>query len=692
VYTALVKKQGKSCLTLLTLILLVIPQLFTAPLQAQSIDMSAVRGKEHFRWGVRAFHNGFLAEALLSFEKALSFQPDDRRTRLWLGDTLYRSGFEDAALKEYQYLLAAQPGDVLLTSKAELLSFRRGIGRVLEQESKYVVAHEINAAAEDFYPLRRPASVRISEDGSVYLAAFGSGEIVILDINDRVREVLGGGVKGFDRPFDVLNDGGRHLFVSEYGRNQIVKCTPDGKRVLEFGGRGSGPGKLLGPQFLAQDEKGYLYVTDWGNSRVSKYDRQGNFILSFGGRGSSARLRGPTGIAVREGLVYVADRSAARIAVFDPSGNFLSYLGEGLLTSPEGIAFRDSDRLVVADGNRLRQYQLSREMWTAVGEEITDGSGINQIAFNPNGDLYAADFDANRVYVLSEMSSLYAGLHVEVERIVSTDFPDVLVELAVEDRRGNPIIGLRAENFLLSENFRGLSDFTLARANTDPASLDVVVLAEKSRLIRPYLADLQSAAETIHTQVAGSSGGGGLRVITAGAEPVLAAEAGATRLVVREAVGKAGEAESRVWRFDLAARLAVSQLVPATGRKAVILLTQGRMEADAFGEYSLSEVAGYLRNNQIAFYAVTFAPEGPAGELEYLADETGGRCLPFYASEGLKNLIPSLEARRTPIYMLRYRSGSDPGFGENYIGFQAEVVLLRKSGRAESGYFPPLSD
>jgi DNA-binding beta-propeller fold protein YncE len=314
-----------------------------AMLPAQSIDMSAVKAGEHFRWGVRAFHNGFLADALLSFEKSLSARPDDARTRIWLGDTLYRSGFEDAALREYQYLLESKRGDTLLRSKAELISYRRGIGRELEQSSTYVVAHEINANQENFYPLRRPVSVRIGDDGIVYLVAFGSGEIVVLDINDRVRAVIGGGIKGFDRPFDILNDHGRNLFVSEYGRNQIVKCTPDGTRVLEFGSRGSGPGELLGPQFLAQDERGYLYVTDWGNARVNKYDRDGKFILSFGGRRSSARLNGPTGIAVRDSLVYVADRSEGRIAVFDPSGNFLTFLGEGVLTAPEGIAFRDSD-------------------------------------------------------------------------------------------------------------------------------------------------------------------------------------------------------------------------------------------------------------------------------------------------------------------------------------------------------------
>jgi DNA-binding beta-propeller fold protein YncE len=684
-----VKNIRQGCLLLLTLHLLIT----AVPLPAQSIDMSAVEANEHFRWGVRAFHNGFLADALLSFEKALSFAPDNALTRLWLGDTLYRSGIEDAALREYRYLLDAKRGDTLLEGKVELLSFRRGIGRELEQDSRYVVAHEINANSEDFYPLRRPVSVRIASDGTVYLVAFGSGEIVVLDINDRVREVLGGGIKGFDRPFDMLDDQGRHLFVSEYGRNRIAKCTPDGTRVLEFGVRGSGPGELLGPQFLAQDESGYLYVTDWGNARVNKYDRDGNFILSFGGRRSSApRLRGPTGIAVGENLVYVADRSAGRIAVFDPSGNFLAFLGEGLLTSPEGIAFRDSDRLVVADGNRLRQYQLSRELWTTVGEEISASARINQLAFNPNGDLYTVDFDANRVYVLSEMSSLYAGLHVEVERVVSTDFPEILVDVAVEDRRGNPVIGLKRENFILSENFRELQELSLARANTDPLPLELVVLAEKSRQIKPYLADVQSAAETIHTQLAAAPGSSSLQVMTAGTEPVVVAGAGATRLVVREAAGRAGEAESSLWRFDLAARLAVSQLVPAGKKKAVILLTRGQLPADAFGEYSLSEVAGYMRNNHIAFYAVTFAPGEPGGELEYLCAETGGRCFPYYASEGIKNLVPDIMDRRTPVYTLHYRSGSDPGFGENYISFQVQVALLRKSGRAESGYFAPLSD
>jgi DNA-binding beta-propeller fold protein YncE len=98
--------------------------------------------------------------------------------------------------------------------------------------------------------------------------------------------------------------------------------------------------------------------------------------------------------------------------VFDESGNYLSSFGAERLASPEGIAVRDDDTLLVSDQNRILQYSIPEETWDVVSDLSSQAGHLTHLALSPNGELYATDFDGNRVFVLSEMRDLYSNLAV----------------------------------------------------------------------------------------------------------------------------------------------------------------------------------------------------------------------------------------------------------------------------------------
>lgn len=657
-------------------------------LSAQSVDMEQARADDDFRWGVRAFHETHFGDAVLSLEKSLSRKPAGVLPRIWLGSALYKDGFEEEALGEWRQALERDPGNSLLKNRVQMIGFRRGLARELGPKPRYVVAAEINADRGKYYPLKRPTAVHTRPDGSAYVVAFGGNEILLLDVNSEVQRVLSGGLKGFDRPYDALEleepeGGGRYLIVSEYGANRLSRVNLRGERVREYGTTGSGPGAMLGPQYLAADSSGYLYVTDWGNARVDKFDRQGAFILSFG-----SRLSGPTGIAVREGQVFVADRNAKAILCYDPSGNYLGSYGQGRLNGPEGIAFRDPGTLLVADGNRILALRIETDSWETLADLSGDAGRITHLAMGPNGDLYAVDFDRNRILILSEMSNLYTGLAVQVERIVSTGFPEIFVDVSVLDRWGAPVVGLNADNFLLTERLAPVNDLQMMRSNIDPAPLDAVLVVEKSLAMKELREELARAVEDINARLAGNKEGE-LEVVSALDKPAVEAAFGSTRLTAVQAA--TGEPWTPRWNFERAVRLAVAQLAPRYSHKAVILLTRGELAADAFSEFSLAQVARYLANNDVAFYAVSFTT-ALSEELAYLCAETGGRSYRYFQPRGIEDLVPTALARRGSTYTLQYRSRSDSGFGRVYFDVQVEATLARRSGRAESGYFAPLSD
>ncbi len=660
---------------------------------AQGIDMEAVQAFEDFRWGLRAFHSGNFEDSILSLENSLSRKPQDLRTRYWLAGALYRAGFEDAALGEWRYLLKQEPGDVVVDNIVDVLTYRRGLGEQLEDRGPFVVTGVIDGNEPDAYPLRRPSSVRIRRDGSVYVVAFASNEVALLDVNNAVRKVFQGGIRGFDRPYDCLevedpDSGQGYLFVAEYGRNQVVKMDLQGERVLLIGGTGSAPGKLLGPQYLAADDNGYLYVSDWGNGRVNKYDFDGNFVLSVG-RGSDIRLNGPTGIACQAEQLFVADSKGKRIVVYDPSGNALGSFGQGFLNGPEGIAFFDSNRLLVADDGRLLEYDLRQETWTTLSDMGSQAGHLTHLDVSPNGEVYVVDFNEDKVYILSEMTALYTSLFVQVDRVNSLKFPDVLVEVTVEDRQGRPVVGLQEGNFIFSESYRKIPSARMIRAPGDPAPLEISLVVEKSPEMRAFLSDLSDAVESLHEQNDGSNGPGAWRVLSAGNQVAVETELGASRLESTQAAENGPW--DRNWRLDRSLRLATSQLVPGTARKAVILLTTGELNRESFSDHTLAEVTDYLQNNSIPLYVVYFGPR-VARELEYICDQTSGSVRHYYSAEGVAGLLADIRRRLTARYLLEFRSPSESEFGKNYIELQSEVVFHRKSGRTRSGYFAPLSD
>jgi hypothetical protein len=411
---------------------------------------------------------------------------------------------------------------------------------------------------------------------------------------------------------------------------------------------------------------------------VAKYDLDGNFILSFKGA-----LSGPTGIAAREGEVFVADRSRGAVLRFDSSGNALrEYDG---LSGPEGLAFRDPQTLLVADSNRLLAFDLQRESWQTLADLSAEAGRITHLSVSANGDLYAVDFDRSRILVLSEMAEMYTGLNVQVERVLSDTFPEVYVELTVRDRWGNGLVGLTRDNFRITERYAEVNEPELVNIE---APLALALVVEKSLAMKSNSSDLAAAVQRLFALVPGRDLGQ-LAVLSAGEKPALEGPFGGTRLATVRAATT--EPWSARWRFDRAVRQAVPLLASRHARRSVVFMGSGQLEPGAFDEFSLSQVARYLANNGVAFYAVHFSPEA-SPELSFLAAETGGASCYYYGPRGIEPVIEAEARRNHPLYILRYKSRADADFGRRYLDLQAEATLVRRSGRTESGYFAPLSD
>ena len=656
-------------------------------------DVNAINAAEEFRIGIHAYNRYAFNEAILSFERSLSFRPGEAVIMDWLGKAYYRSGLESTALNQWRNALDAygrnSGSGMVIANRIETVSNRRLLFPVANDEVRYIEAGRYPGRNGENVLYRQPTAVLPHSDGSAWVVAYGSNELVRIDVNGIVKDRKRGPINGFDRPYDLVRGAGGRMYLSEYRGGRISMLNAQGDWQGYIGSKGLGQGMFVGPQNLAVDGDGYLYVVDYGNQRISKFDPEGVFVLSFGAK--SAVFPGftsPTGIAVRGSNVFVADSAAKTIYVFDANGNYLGLLTDSL-AGPESLRFLSDGRLLVADTNRVLLIDINSAIVRTLGVAGNPKTRIVGADMDSNGNLLAANFAAGEVSVLTRFDDLASGLFVQIERVYAEDFPQVTLEIRVEDRLRRPIVGLDSVNFFLSEGGRAVREQTFLLPAYRVNRTDISVLFERS----PLTANLRDDFAAAIRDIANAQGSQGkiLSVISAGEQPERERHENALAAAAR---GNTAQYSNR-WRFDLGLRLAATDLLPGEKKRSVVYVGSGSLGALAFEQYSLSEMAAYLANNGIVFNAVLVG--GGAGalaeaseEIRYLCRETGGKALPLYRPEGIKEIIENLAFLPNGLYSLRYRSSLPTDYGRAWLPVEAEVYLMERSGRDSSGYFPPL--
>ncbi|MCL1815512.1 MAG: NHL repeat-containing protein [Treponema sp.] len=665
-----------------------------------------ISAQNEFRIGVQAYYRYAFNEAINSFERANSFRPGEPLILDWLGRAYYRSGFEDTALRQWAFAAdrsSSSSDEILLRSRVETVRNRRSLLLLMEEGQRYVEAGRYPGRIGTSIYFRQPVSVQPLNDGTAWVTAYTSNELIRIDVNGLIRWRVRGPINGFDRPYDVVRSPDGRLYISEYRGGRVSVLDSDGNWLSYVGSKGIGPGELMGPQNLAVDEDGYLYVVDYGNRRISKFGPEGNFLFFFGRKGGDFNgFLSPTGIACMDERVFVADGVQKQIHTFDRNGTYLGILVEEGLIGPESIRIvknynsglsygsdlnnssalsSGSGQLLVADTSRILlidpESSIVRELGMIGGNARIVGADTDN-----NGNILAANFRGDEVAVMNSAEDMASGFFVQIDRVVADKFPQVTVELSVQDRRRRPVLGLDQHNFLLTERNYPVQQQEYLGAAYLSSRYDISVLMERSDHSALFMDDLAAALRDIT-----AAGPRVVSVVSAGEIPVKErVGAGAAALA---AAARNGNYTPR-WRFDTGLRLAATDLLAGEKKRAVVFVGSGTMGELAFEQYSLSELAAYLANNGIACYAVIVG-DGQAGdELRYLCEETGGEIAGLYRPSGVGPVIQSIGVKGSGSYALSYRSSLQTNFGRNILPIEVEVYLMERSGRDRITYFAPL--
>lgn len=666
--------------------------------------------EEEFRRGVQSFYRGSFNEAILQFEKALAYAPEDNRTLDWMAKSYYQSGLEATAIQTWERVVQAGYGGLLLPNKLSIIKERRVNLGEDERTFRYTDAGSFYGVFNGNFIFAGPTSSLPNSDGTSFVTAYASNELLKIDVNGYVVDRIRGPLNGFDHPLDIIRLKSGDILISETAGDRLALLTPKGKFIKYIGGKGIGLGQMVGPCYLAQDSHENIYVTDYGNARVDVFNKDGTPLFSFGKEESKNEdlflsedeteaskflgLKGPTGIAIIDDAVFVACDVSGCIYQFDTAGNFVRRLVQPKTFSKLESLKVNGKNLYVAARNKV--YCVDIETG-AVFENVNVGNGKSRLTSatkDVNGNVLVTDYKANEVYVMARTQDIAGGLFVQIGKVDSRAFPKVTFNVKVENRTRSPIVGLKDKNFYITEGSYPVSDVKLLGAGSEVESCNVTVIIDKSVASQSLIDNggVDSAVRSIASAMAQMSEKsyqkGVMTIISAAAVPIKEYSGSFENCKIFEARAlKAAASKTVAW--DAAFRLAANDLVAANPKSAIVVITAGNSGERAFEKYSINQTATYLNNNSITTYFIAESDK-VSEDFSYITTTTGGKVYPLWQSEGLATVARDIAAQLSGEYVFEYTSGEAITLDTKFLPLEVEISLLNRSGRDETGYFTPL--
>ena len=252
-------------------------------------------------------------------------------------------------------------------------------------------------------------------DGTVYVADSFNHRVWHLGPEGVIGSFgeLGAGPGQFNEPWGIAVDGAGNIYVADTWNHRVQMFDADHRFVTSWGGlvqttelgADGANGLFYGPRDIAVSPVGEVFVTDTGNKRVQVFSSDGTFLREFGGWGTGpGKLDEPVGISVSEdGLVAVADTWNRRVQVFDAYGNSLAlwevpgWSGNNVEEKP--FLAWGAGTLYVADPSRQRVLAFSAEGEYAWSMSAAAGANLSfPLGLAADGDvLYVSDVHTSNV-------------------------------------------------------------------------------------------------------------------------------------------------------------------------------------------------------------------------------------------------------------------------------------------------------
>lgn len=246
------------------------------------------------------------------------------------------------------------------------------------------------------------SGVAVNSEGNIYLFHRGKQPIICLDATGKFIRSWGDDVIGSAHGLRIDRDD--NVWVTDIGNHQVLKFSPKGELLLSLGKAGTagdGVDEFNKPTDIAFGADGEFYVTDgYGNNRVMKFTPHGGFLDQWGEAGGGpGQFNLPHTVVIdRQGRILVGDRENDRIQVFESSGQLVA-VWPGF--APYGLAYDGQGHLFVADGRANNVLQLDEagkivNSWGQEGKQPGEFQLPHMLAADAVGNLFVGEIKGER--------------------------------------------------------------------------------------------------------------------------------------------------------------------------------------------------------------------------------------------------------------------------------------------------------
>ena len=277
----------------------------------------------------------------------------------------------------------------------------RDYNKMTEQDCSQVVTHY---GGNKFGGLW---DIAIAPTGEVVIVDDDNNHVIVLDDKLKLLKLIGQGSGNSKLVSPVgVTVVDNVIAVSDCGSHQVKKYSLQGEFLSVIGCRGDKNGQFNFPRALAFNNNKLLYVVDGNNHRVQVFQEDDTFTFAFGSKGNNpGQFQCPVRIAIDPNHnVLVTDPNANCIHLFTDNGQFIQTIN---CNRPRAITISPTGYLITGhrgDDNKIRvwssTYQLINQ-FVIKGSKQGEFYGINGMAIDSSGTIYVAEFNNERLQVIS---------------------------------------------------------------------------------------------------------------------------------------------------------------------------------------------------------------------------------------------------------------------------------------------------
>jgi VWFA-related protein len=241
------------------------------------------------------------------------------------------------------------------------------------------------------------------------------------------------------------------------------------------------------------------------------------------------------------------------------------------------------------------------------------------------------------------------AITVVVQRVDTSQFPNLSTYVGVSNSTGAPVTGLDAKSFVVQEDGRPVDQFTVDPVAADQDPIATALVIDVSAGAAGTLAPVKDAAMAFIDTLGPSDRS---TVVTFGSRVTLVQDYTSDKSALDSAVDSLAAGGNRVL-FDSIAQTARRLGAQAEHRKPIILVTSG---ADASSAESIDSAVQAAVMAGSPVYAIGLGPDAPRDALTKISSTTGGRSVFVTNTADLKPTYLAIADQLHREYVVRYTS------------------------------------